>query len=352
MTMKVNNHVLRNTDDNNLVPQTEFHCLTPSGIFCQTNCQCSQNTHKQHKYLASYSQAMSKGYRPCQICRPYLIAEEIPPSMAWLLQQLHQYPNESVTESSLSQLGLTLQQVKHWFKSHYGLTFSNYRKLLSINNHFNQYQQGHIDFNTISSDNATLLDKVGLLQQLSITHTNIANTSSNQIQLTRIETPIGELVAAATTRGICLLEFADQRSIHTQLKAISHYFNTRLVWQDTPYFNLLRQQLNDYFSGNLAQFSVDLDLAGTQFQQSVWQQLQQITYGECITYQQQAQAMGKPKAVRAVATANGMNRISIIIPCHRIIGSNGSLTGYAGGIWRKQYLLDLEQQNKFKHTNQ
>ncbi|MCO6523861.1 MAG: methylated-DNA--[protein]-cysteine S-methyltransferase [Candidatus Schmidhempelia sp.] len=350
MIMTINNHALNSTDNNNLCPQIQYHCLTPSGIFCHTDCQCSQNTHKHHKYLASYSQAMTKGYRPCQICRPYLITKNISPSFTWLLEQLHQYPDEPITASSLTMIGLTLKQVQYWFKTYYGLTFANYRKLLSINNHFNRYQQGHIAFNTLDNNKVSILEHIELSQQARTDDTT--HRWQNRIQLTRLETPIGELIGAATKRGICLLEFADQRSIHTQLKAVSNYFNSQLVWEESPYFYVLKQQLNNYFSGNLTQFSVDLDLAGTQFQQTVWQQLQKITYGQCITYQQQAQAMGKPKAVRAVATANGMNRISIIIPCHRIIGSNGDLTGYAGGVWRKKYLLDLEQQNRFKDINQ
>jgi AraC family transcriptional regulator of adaptative response/methylated-DNA-[protein]-cysteine methyltransferase len=105
---------------------------------------------------------------------------------------------------------------------------------------------------------------------------------------------------------------------------------------------LLSKQLKQYFAGTLTEFTVPLDLPGTEFQQQVWHVLQTIPFGKTRSYQQQAEAINNPKAVRAVAKANGDNRISIIIPCHRVIGKNGQLTGYGGGLWRKQRLLELE----------
>jgi methylated-DNA-[protein]-cysteine S-methyltransferase len=102
------------------------------------------------------------------------------------------------------------------------------------------------------------------------------------------------------------------------------------------------QQLQEYFEGNRKQFTVTLNPSGTEFQKKVWQALQTVPYGKTSTYLKQSKAMGNVKAIRAVAAANGKNPIWIIIPCHRIIGTDGSLTGYAGGIWRKKWLLSHE----------
>ena len=103
--------------------------------------------------------------------------------------------------------------------------------------------------------------------------------------------------------------------------------------------------MREYFAKKRKEFSLPLALVGTSFQEEVWKVLQTIPYGEVRSYKEQATAVGNPKGVRAVANANGKNRISIVIPCHRVIGSDGTLTGYASGIERKQFLLDLERSN-------
>lgn len=155
-----------------------------------------------------------------------------------------------------------------------------------------------------------------------------------------LTTPLGDMIAVFSPQGLCLLEFVGQVRLETELRQIHQTKNAPIVWGNAAYS--LQNQLDNYFSGSLKTFDVPLDWVGTDFQQSVWQELCKIPYGKTISYQQQANAIGEPKAVRAVAAANGQNKISIIVPCHRVIGSNGKLTGYAGGLPRKQALLQLE----------
>jgi AraC family transcriptional regulator of adaptative response/methylated-DNA-[protein]-cysteine methyltransferase len=165
---------------------------------------------------------------------------------------------------------------------------------------------------------------------------------NNCIAISRINTPFGDVLAGATTAGICLLEFTDTQRIEMQLTRLKKSQHKQVISIYSEYFSPLAQQLNAYFKGNLDAFSLPLDICGTAFQQQVWDALQTIPYGETRSYQQQALAIDNPKAVRAVANANRNNKISIIIPCHRVIGKDGSMTGYGGGIWRKASLLDLE----------
>jgi len=169
------------------------------------------------------------------------------------------------------------------------------------------------------------------------------STDKNSLVLARFNSPFGELLAGATAVGLCLLEYTDTQRIEMQLSRLKKSHGGDIITANSHYFTLLEPQLNAYFSGELSQFSIPLDLHGTVFQQHVWVALQTIPYGETRSYQQQAIAIGNPKAVRAVANANRNNKISIIIPCHRVIGKNGSMTGYGGGIWRKEYLLNLEK---------
>ncbi|PWN69388.1 cysteine methyltransferase [Chryseobacterium phosphatilyticum] len=158
-----------------------------------------------------------------------------------------------------------------------------------------------------------------------------------------IKTPLGDMVACAVEQGICLLEFTDRKNIDKQFKSLSKSLNAEIVEKDHPHFKLLEHELSEYFEGKRTRFEVPLYTTGTEFQEKVWQLLREIPMGEIRTYKQQSEFLGNPKAIRAVGTANGINKIAILIPCHRVIGSNGELIGYAGGIWRKQKLLELEK---------
>ncbi|MFC3161566.1 O-6-methylguanine DNA methyltransferase [Chryseobacterium arachidis] len=158
-----------------------------------------------------------------------------------------------------------------------------------------------------------------------------------------IQTPLGEMFACAVEEGICLLEFTDRKNIEKQLQSLSKSLDSEIIEKDHQHFRQLEEELKEYFEGRRSKFEVPLYISGTEFQRKVWQLLIEIPMGEIRTYKQQSEFLGNPKAIRAVGTANGINKIAILIPCHRVIGSNGELTGYAGGIWRKQKLLELEK---------
>ena len=160
---------------------------------------------------------------------------------------------------------------------------------------------------------------------------------------TRILTPLGPMIAGATGDGICLLEFADRRMLETQLDRVRKWFGAAPVPGSNHHIEKLRSELDNYFTGSLTRFTVPLLLKGTEFQMAAWRQLLEIPYGETISYEQQARAIGRLGAQRAIGKAIGDNRIAIVIPCHRVVRQNGDLCGYGGGLWRKQFLLDLER---------
>ncbi|MDG1476610.1 MAG: methylated-DNA--[protein]-cysteine S-methyltransferase [Vicingaceae bacterium] len=160
------------------------------------------------------------------------------------------------------------------------------------------------------------------------------------ITIKQLTTPIGIVTAGATEKGLCMLEFGEKTEFKTTLDYISEIGEHKFI-------NETEKQLIAYFNNERTVFDIPLDLIGTDFQISVWNELLNIPFGKTRSYKEQAIAIGNLKAIRAVATANGANRIPIIIPCHRIIGSDGSLTGFSGGLWRKKFLLELES----KQTN-
>jgi AraC family transcriptional regulator of adaptative response/methylated-DNA-[protein]-cysteine methyltransferase len=159
---------------------------------------------------------------------------------------------------------------------------------------------------------------------------------------TEIQTPIGEMLAAANDTHLLLFEFPHRRMIDTQLDRVRRAVGCELEPGDSPVFGLLRSQLDEYFRGERRDFTIPLHVPGTPFQTRVWDALQRIPTGTTTTYAQLAESIGQPNAVRAVARANGDNRVAILIPCHRVIGSTGELVGYGGGLWRKKKLLELE----------
>ena len=156
-------------------------------------------------------------------------------------------------------------------------------------------------------------------------------------------TPLGELVALFSPQGLCLLEFSiDTKGLPREWRDVERHAGAKAVPGEDARTRALGEQIAAYFKGRLTHFDVALDLVGTPFQQQVWQALLKIPYGQTRSYGAQAHSIGRPSAVRAVAAANGANKVSIVVPCHRVIGSDGSLTGYGGGLPRKTWLLALE----------
>ncbi|MCX2838806.1 methylated-DNA--[protein]-cysteine S-methyltransferase [Salinimicrobium sp. MT39] len=147
-----------------------------------------------------------------------------------------------------------------------------------------------------------------------------------------VKTPLGNAIFEGDANGISKLYLTEEISETTSVS--------------TPFLQEAKEQLQQYFSGELQQFDLKLNPQGTDFQKRVWQALQNIPYGKTASYMELAKKLGDPLAIRAVAAANGKNPLWILVPCHRVIGSDGSLTGYAGGLWRKKWLLDHEQPSK------
>ena len=167
--------------------------------------------------------------------------------------------------------------------------------------------------------------------------------STSVVLVNRVLTPLGPMLAGATEEALCLLEFLDRRMIETQLQRVCRRLDCTLVPGSNGVTERIASELSAYFRGELREFRVPVKDRGTDFQRIVWAGLRAIPFGETRSYGSIATEIGRPTAVRAVARANGDNRMAIVIPCHRVVGRDGKLTGYGGGLWRKQWLLDHEQ---------
>ncbi|HKE96669.1 MAG TPA: methylated-DNA--[protein]-cysteine S-methyltransferase [Povalibacter sp.] len=169
-----------------------------------------------------------------------------------------------------------------------------------------------------------------------------AASTDASVQLDWIDTPVGPMLAGATSTAVVLLEFSERAILERQLETLRTRFAARIVPGNNSWLTALRRQLGEYFAGKRRNFELPLEYPGTPFQEKVWSTLLTIPYGETWSYLELARTIGDTRATRAVGTANGMNRIAIVIPCHRVINANGELGGYGGGLWRKRILLDLE----------
>lgn len=166
------------------------------------------------------------------------------------------------------------------------------------------------------------------------------------------DTPVGRMMGAATDEGICLFDFEYRRMMSSIQKRIQTLLGMDFEEGEHPHLDVLEQQAGEYFNGTRKHFDLPLQLVGTDFQKKVWMGLQQIPYGETRSYKKQSVFLGDVKAIRAVATANGQNGIAIIIPCHRVIGDNGSLVGYGGGLPKKKWLLEHEARHSGRDMQQ
>ena len=163
------------------------------------------------------------------------------------------------------------------------------------------------------------------------------------INTTTFSTPLGEMFAAASKKGIVMLTFFTPFYIEAKIEVLKKTLNAEVIPANNEIFKALKIQLNEYFEKKRTTFEIPLQLIGSPFQVKCWKELLNIPYGKTISYKEQAIKIGNEKAFRAVANANGQNMIAILVPCHRVIASNGKLSGYTGGVEKKEFLLKLEK---------
>lgn len=315
-----------------------------TGIFCRPTCSARKPKFENVEFFPSTKDALASGYRACKVCRPMKTFQEAPEWLVPLLKEVEEEPDRRWRDFELAELGFSPSRIRRYFNKTHGITFQTYLRMSRINNAFLKIKEGQ----TVTR--SAFEQGYESLSGFSETFKNLTGFSPSEegqiVTINRIETPLGPMMVGVTDEGLCLLEFTDRKMLETQLKTLKKRMNVALVSGQHPMIELVSSQLQAYFDGKRKVFDIPLIIPGTEFQQRVWEALQKIPYGVTRSYKQQADTVGDVKAVRAVARANGENRISIIIPCHRIIGSDGSIVGYGGGIHRKQWLLKHEFENQ------
>lgn len=320
-----------------------YVAVKTTGIFCRPSCPSRPNA-ANVEFFRSVKDCLFAGYRACKRCHP-LAANGKPPSWAAdLMKRVEETPETRLQAADLRALGVTPERARRWFNDNYGMSFAAWCRGHRLAGAFTRIRNG-ASLDDVIFDSG-FESHSGFRDAFNRTFgrpPGRSRGSAPRVVTQMIESPLGPLLAGATENGICLLEFTDRRMLEHNLQAIQHRFNCAIVPGRHPLLARLSDELGEYFSGQRREFTVPIASCGTPFQERVWAKLRTIPYGATISYEVLAHRVGRPAGQRAVARANGMNRVCILIPCHRVIGKDGSLTGYGGGLWRKRLLLDLER---------
>lgn len=320
-----------------------YACVKTTSVFCIATCRARKPKKENVEFFTTFKDALDQGYRPCKICRPTENANTAPDFVEQAITMVRNHPKEKITDYRLRELGISPEAVRRWFKSQYGITFQAFQRMYRINNAFTELKQGDQATHAAFSNGYESLSGFGYtFKKLTGKSPNQAN-AQQMILISRTETPLGPMFICATETGICMIEFVDRRMLETEFKDLQRLLKCRIIVGENKHSKQAKKELTEYFQGKRKTFEMSLDTPGTAFQKQVWRQLLTIPYGSTRSYQRQAELVGNPKAVRAVASANGCNRVAIVVPCHRVIGKDGNLTGYGGGLERKKWLLMHEQ---------
>jgi AraC family transcriptional regulator of adaptative response/methylated-DNA-[protein]-cysteine methyltransferase len=313
-----------------------------TGIFCRPTCPSKPALRQNREFFATASDATAAGYRPCLRCKPLEKAGEHPGWVLQIMEALDAEPTKRLTDAKLRKMAIVPATARRYFIGRFGMTLHAYARARRLGLALDRLQQGNpvtpTGFDSGFESDSGFRDA---FKRLFGKNPGEARETA-PILATLIPSPLGPLLAAATEDGLCMLEFADREKLPKQAADLMRFYGQPVVPGRNQHIDRIARELDEYFAGERQQFDVPLDLKGTEFQERVWRELINIPFGETVSYEELATRIGKPTAQRAVGLANGRNRIPIVVPCHRVIQKNGQLRGYGGGLWRKQFLLDLE----------
>jgi len=322
-----------------------YTAVKTTGIFCRPSCPARKPKPENVVFYKSAEDALSAGFRPCLRCKPLDASGIAPDWIQDLLDKVDRAPNRRWTDEDLLRLKVDPLRVRRWFKEHFGTTFHTHIRARRLALALGSLKQGtSIDdaaydhgYESVSGFRETL--------QHNLKTTPSDGRGMPLLLYTRLLTPLGPMIAMAEDRGLVVLEFVDRPALSAEVEELRSRYGYAVAPGRNAPLDLVEEEIAAYFAGTLQQFTVPLVTPGTEFQSRVWSALRSIPYGTTETYGSMAGKIGSPTASRAVGHANGQNRISIIVPCHRVIGADGSLTGYGGGQQRKAFLLDLERKS-------
>jgi len=320
-----------------------FTGVKTTGIFCRPTCRAKRPKPENVEFFPTINEALHGGYRPCRLCRPMDTTKPVPPLVEKLRRAVEASAEGRVSDKELAALGIEPSTARRQFQAYHGMTFHAYQRARRMGLALRDVKAGQpvIDVQLARGYESTSGFRAAFTRIFG--QPPRAAKAGACLLAQRIETPLGTMLALADDKGLRLLEFADRRGLERELVGLRRRLKCAVVPGTNATLESTRAQLARYFSGEALAFDLPLAPVGSEFQLKVWAELGKIAPGMTRSYQGMAARLGMPKAPRAIGRANGSNMLALVIPCHRVIRADGTLCGYAGGLWRKQRLLEHER---------
>ncbi|HEX2580487.1 MAG TPA: methylated-DNA--[protein]-cysteine S-methyltransferase [Dongiaceae bacterium] len=314
-----------------------------TGIFCRFSCDARKPKAENCWFFESIGECLEAGFQACKRCSPLARFIAAEPVIGLLLSALETRPKHRWVKDDFIAMNIDPLVAQRVFKRYFGITF-----LELARSKRRRMDVGLLAGNGTKNGAPVMseCDGPGAFENAFASFLGRSADTLSRAAMLRaacIATPLGSMVAVSSARALHLLEFVDRQALPSELKKLQLLVKSDIGIGRFEPTNRIEEELTGFFSGRRSRFEVPLAPTGTPFEHSVWDALRAIPFGQTRSYREIAQAIGRPTATRAVARANGANPIALVIPCHRVIGADGSLTGYGGGLWRKRQLIDTER---------
>lgn len=318
-----------------------FVGVKTTGVFCRPTCAARKPKYANCEFFKTAKQAVLASFRPCKRCSP-LSSNQVSKTVQVLLDAIDKNPERRWKDRDLRALSIDMTTARRQFKKRFGMTFVEYARARRMGLALKQIREGDA---AIEAQLSAGYESGSGFRDAFSKIMGAAPAKSKNAQVLHaawLDTPLGPMMAIADEKALYLLEFVDRRGLEKEMDRLKKKW--AIIPGRTGPIDSIERELSQYFTGQLKEFKTPICKLGSPFQTKVWEELQKIPYGETRSYAEIADGISRPTAYRAVAQANGANQLALIIPCHRVINTGGSLGGYGGGIARKQWLIEHEKQ--------
>ncbi|PLR85583.1 bifunctional transcriptional activator/DNA repair enzyme protein Ada [Bacillus canaveralius] len=322
-----------------------------TGVFCRPTCPARKPKFENCEFFENAQQALLASYRPCKRCRPLSHPNQVSELVQKLVEAVEDNPEKRWKDKDFRELSVDASTARRQFKKRFGMTFVEYARARRMGLAMKQIREGEavIDAQLSTGYESSSGFRDAFSRIMGAAPTMLGY--NNILKAAWLDTKLGPMIAIADEESLYLLEFVDRRGLEREVERLRQKTKSAIIPGQTEPIQSIKSELDQYFDGKLTEFKTPLFFLGSPFQRGVWEQLRKIPYGQTISYSGLAAAVGKPSAFRAAANANGANQLAIIIPCHRVINTNGELGGYAGGLTRKKWLINHEAKAIIEHNS-
>lgn len=321
-----------------------FVGVKTTGVFCRPTCSARKPKFENCEFFETAQQALLASFRPCKRCRPLSHPNQVSSLVRTLVEAVEANPEKRWKEKDFEALGVDASTARRQFKKRFGMTFVEYARARRMGLAMKQIRGGEpiIDAQLTTGYESSSGFRDAFSRIMGAAPSK-AGSNGHVYNAAWLDTRLGPMVAIADDYALVLLEFVDRRGLELEVERLRKRTKSAIVPGVTEPIRSIEQELNAYFTGKSMKFETPIRMIGSDFQRKVWTQLQRIPAGETRSYAEVAAAIGQPKGYRAAARANGTNQIAIVIPCHRVINTNGELGGYGGGLTRKKWMIEHER---------